>query len=1048
MKTHAFSIYNASAGSGKTFTLVKEYLKILLLSPYSDAYRSILAITFTNKAVNEMKSRVTYHLRQFTKDVPSDKSEILMQTIAVESGLSLIQIKEKAAAIIKTLIHNYAAFDIETIDKFTHKVIRAFAHDLKIPVNFEVTLDTQLLLNQAVDKIISMAGDDHEITKLLVDYTLQKTNEDKSWDITKEITETGSLLLNENHKNELKRFEEITIQDFVDVKSELEKRIASLSDETVQEANKILQLLEDSGIDLASFRGGYFPKHIQSIAASRFNPALKMYFVPTDVGINKNAPDGATIESVLPTVLTILDSIYKRFEKIRFYEAIGKNLIPLSLINLVRKELTFIQEEQNILSISEFNQLINDQIQQQPAPFIYERLGEKHKHFFIDEFQDTSVMQWQNLVPLIDNALAGQDLDGQKGSLLIVGDPKQSIYRWRGGKAEQFIALTKCSNPFSNPDKKLFSLDTNRRSYSQIVHFNNDLFQFLSGKFQDEDYKQLYQNDSFQNTNDKTGGYVSIQFISKENREEDDEDQTVSPHYLHEIRSAIDTVLAKGFAFKDIVILTRNNKNAVLTANYLITENIPVISSESLLLEASSEVQNIIHILRYMNNGYDMEAKAGFLYYLAETTTNSKQRHDFIASGISKNDEALRAWLNDYGIVLNFASLRRKSLYEAVEDIIAGTIKTENRHAYLQYFLDVILEKDIRNQFGISEFLSYWDTKGNTLSIPLPEDNNAIRILTIHKSKGLEFPVVIFPFAEENFSRSPKEKMWLDTNDEAISLPSALVPFTKSVSSYGEQHAKLYFQKREEQLLDAINVLYVALTRAEEQLYIITAVTDLRKDGSYPDNLAAWFREYLTYKGTYNEDCFLYEFGNAQRQSPEKPPGNIPLPVPQRYSETDKKSIKIARRESLMWNTKQQKAIEFGTLVHEILSYIKTANDLDLALIKAVENGLIAAEASEEVRQTVNKILTHPEVASHFAPNLEVFNEKTILRKNHTALKPDRVAVNKKGEAFLLDYKTGEYLDKHKTQVLQYKSVLEELGYSVVKSSLLYIGENSKVLHL
>ena len=429
MQRPSFSIYDASAGSGKTYALVKEYLKIILVAKKNDAYRNILAITFTNKAVHEMKSRIVGSLSEFAKEEPSQKAQDLMNDLVngvrkIDNpeewdeepiGLSIIQIKTKSQQIIKHIIHNYAAFDISTIDKFTHKVIRAFAHDLGLPMTFEVTLDTENLLVEAVDAIIAQAGEDEILTKLLVDFTMEKTDDDKSWDISREILDTGRLVLNENNRNEITHFQDKSISEFVEIKAKLTEACKVLEKESAALAEEALSLIDKNGIDTKSFSGQYFPKHLVSIQEGKFNPKNKTYREFEEVKINKTAKDKAIIENLIPELLQILATIYKAFEKRDFYKAFLKNITPLSLLNTVSNELKKIQEEQNILSITEFNALIHREIQNQPAPFIYERLGERYRHFFIDEFQDTSEMQWQNLIPLIDNATSSE-IDGEKGN--------------------------------------------------------------------------------------------------------------------------------------------------------------------------------------------------------------------------------------------------------------------------------------------------------------------------------------------------------------------------------------------------------------------------------------------------------------------------------------------------------------------------------------------------------------------------------------------------------------------------------------------------------
>jgi ATP-dependent exoDNAse (exonuclease V) beta subunit len=295
MQKHAFSIYDASAGSGKTFNLVKEYLKIILTAKKNDAYRSILAITFTNKAVHEMKSRIVGSLSEFIKDEPSAKAMQLMEVLIKETELDAFQIKAKSQEIIKHIIHNYAAFDISTIDKFTHKVIRTFAHDLDLPMTFEVSLDTENLLTEAVDAIIAEAGTDEMLTKLLIDFTMEKTDDDKSWDISREIMDTGRLILNENNREEIVHFRGKSIPDFMEIKQKLKEACLKTVEDNAKRASEILEILEKNGVDLKSFSRGTFPNHLEGISKKNFNPLNKRYHEFEDIAINKTAKDRAII---------------------------------------------------------------------------------------------------------------------------------------------------------------------------------------------------------------------------------------------------------------------------------------------------------------------------------------------------------------------------------------------------------------------------------------------------------------------------------------------------------------------------------------------------------------------------------------------------------------------------------------------------------------------------------------------------------------------------------------------------------------------------------
>ena len=942
MKTprHSFSIYDASAGSGKTYALVKEYLKIILSASKNDAYRNILAITFTNKAVHEMKSRIVGSLSEFAKElpeIPNQKAQDLMLDLSIDLELSIPQIKTKAQSIIKHIIHNYAAFDISTIDKFTHKVIRAFAHDLNLPVTFEVTLDTENLLTEAVDALIAQAGEDAILTKLLIDFTLEKADDDKSWDISQEIFSTGKLVLNENNREEISQFQDKSIEDFGIIKTKLKNACELLAEESSILAKSIFSIIDQNGIDQKSFSAGHFPNHLTTIQLKKFNNANKKYHEFDDIKILKAAKDRDSIESVIPEFLSILDLVYKNYEKYDFYKAFLKNITPLSLLNTISNEFAKIQKEQNTLSISEFNAIIHSEIQNQPAPFIYERLGERYRHFFIDEFQDTSEMQWQNLIPLIDNALSGE-IEGEKGTLMIVGDPKQSIYRWRGGKAEQFIELSKDKNPFNNPDKKQFTLGTNYRSYSEVVEFNNEFFKFLSNEFTDLDYKDLYKNHSHQKNNEKLGGYVNISFIPKaEAKKEEEELVEKEAQFLAATLATIQKVKSQGFEYQEIVILTRKRKQGIAVANYLTEQGIPLLSSETLLIQSATEVKFIINLLKYLRNPSDSESKALFLHYFSEHHQDQMSVHDFIKTGMEiKQESAFEKWLEQFEIALPFKNIRKKSLYETVEIIVSKFVHLNTNNAYVHYFLDLVLERDVRTQSGISDFLNYWDKNSEKFSIPSPEGKNAVRIMTIHKSKGLEFPVVIMPFAEEDYVKKPKDKLWLDSENDDLGLPKVLIDNTKSVEGFGANAALVFGQKKQEELLDNINVLYVALTRAEEQLYVISQVVESNDQGNYPYNMASFFIKFSENLRVYDANKLAFEFGSSAKKSKEIEPTNSIITIPKIGEIMDPKRIKISQREALMWGTHQQEAIEFGNTIHEILSYINTKNDIDLALTKAL----------------------------------------------------------------------------------------------------------------
>ena len=367
-------------------------------------------------------------------------------------------------------------------------------------------------------------------------------------------------------------------------------------------------------------------------------------------------------------------------------------------------------------------------------------------------------------------------------------------------------------------------------------------------------------------------------------------------------------------------------------------------------------------------------------------------------------------------------------------------------NAYVQYFLDIVLERDVRNQAGTADFLDFWEKSGGKFSIPSPEGNNAVRIMTIHKSKGLEFPVVIMPFAEEDYGKKPKDKLWLDA--EGLDMPKALIDNSSAVEGFGEEAKLVYDQKKQEELLDNINVLYVALTRAEEQLYVISNMNLTNKGEVKKNDMSAFFVNYLIDKGVFDEDILEYSFGNKIKISSETKHVDMSKPINSINETLNPKNIKIAQREALMWGTHQQESIEYGNVIHEILSFVKTKQDVILAVDKAIENGLINLVQKELVLDTIYKIVNHEELALFFAEGNEVLNEQTIIQKEGSIIKPDRMVISENKHVFLLDYKTGVHNSKYLRQLEGYQNAIELMGFSVQKKCLVYISEKVEVVQL
>ena len=1072
MSSPNFLIYDASAGSGKTFTLTKEYLKILFASKSNDAYKKILAITFTNKAVSEMKHRIVSSLMEFSKDAPTDQSIDLLHAIIKEqkieqeglnikpeelildaSELEVAQnaLKIKSKAIIKNIIHNYASFDISTIDKFTHRLIRTFALDLDLPVTFEISLDQQTIVKEAVDRIIAKAGVDDLLTGFLIDFALGKVSDNSSWDFTRELLAISKLIGNENHDEPLDEIKDITLSDFIQIKSEIKENKELIKENISNLATNLLSFITNQPYGLAAFSRQTIPNHINKIIKGDFKELFEYK--------ERNRIETRILKKALPDVEPDIDYIFNQFQEIMtwvgrylLFENIYKNISPLSLLNSIANEIKLIQHEQNILSISEFNKIINSQIQNQPAPYIYERLGDRYKHFFIDEFQDTSEKQWKNVIPLIDNALSGVDEEGKTGSLMLVGDAKQSIYSWRGGKAEQFIDLSKGEeyyNPFSNPNRKIEQLETNHRSYSQIIEFNNDFFKFMSSKFNNDDYKKLYLEKSAQKINKKIGGFVSINFIEdvksiNAEKSEDEEDIEKATLYLEKTIDIIKQCKEQGFNYADIALLTRKKDNGVLLANHLIENGIPIISSETLLLSNSDDVNFIISVLHVLNNFNDAEAKFNALYYIKINCIPVVETHDFISVGLKQKTEIDLEYYIQQNTSLNFSFVNNKKqdLYQVCENIISVFLAHKSNIAYIQYFLDVVIEQEAK-QLGLDDFLSYWDNKKDNLSIPSPENVDAVQIMTVHKSKGLEFPVIIYPFVNDSIIRTKGDTMWINLpTTQKFPLSKSLIDKTSAVVNYNAEIADLYEFTNEKIILDTINVLYVALTRAREQLYVISE-KKYTKDGTLSidkNSITSYFIEYLSSLGENVVDQDTFNFGTPQKVSKIEPITNDNYTIePVNNANLKSSAIKITQKDALMWGSKRGESIEFGNLIHELLSQIENVADVNYVTDQALRKGKLKYNDYDLVKYILNSVVIHPDLCDHFNKSAKVFNERNIINSKYNNIKPDRVTVLN-NQVTLLDYKTGVKHDSHIQQVLDYENALTDMGYDVIKKTLVYIG--------
>lgn len=983
-----------------------------------------MALTFTNKAVAEMKNRILDSLHDFGNPKSDKTTNSLFQELAVELGFSTDELEGKSYLALKLLLHNYNFFEVSTIDKFTHRIVKTFAKDLKISQNFEVELDGEILLEEAIGQLLQNLGQDAHLKKVLIDFSLEKVDADKSWNIVYDLRNIGKLIFNENHYAQLQYLKDKSIQDFESLKGFIARERQAHFLRASDLAQRALDTIYARNFEDMDFNRETLPNHFKKIIAGErstklYNNKLEEGLINGSLLLKRVKKDGTQLfAQLLDTYLEIKKSVHDYL----FFRNAYANVLPLTVLNEISKKVSHIQKEKESLHISEFNKLISKEIGHQPVPYIYERLGERYRNYFIDEFQDTSKMQWNNLVPLIANALETESLNGDKGTLLLVGDTKQSIYRWRGGDPHQFLEINdKSLLPFT-VQPKISALNTNWRSFDTIINFNNAFFTHTAKYFKEPNYQDLYLEQCQQRTNDRKGGYVEIAFAPEAlgNLEE------TALFYCNKVLETINNILDRGFSFKDICILVRKNKEGVLLANHLAEHSIPIVSSEALLLANNTEVQFLISLLRFLDNPSENGYQFDVLEYLFKEEHN---KHDLLVQQLGNLSGFLK-------LEYNYESNHEVTL--PLLDVLERAILTfrlkDKCGAHMFHFLDVAQERGEKSGVGIYEFLGYWDLKKDVLAISAPLNQDAIQIMTIHKSKGLEFPFVIFPFANGTLkSRMREKKLWVPLLEGiGPNFSRVLVNASPELEYHSTISNEIYTNENNLSELDDINVLYVAMTRAIQGLFIVT-----QESGG--ETYGKLFKSYLFDKDLWNTNTSCHTFGDFSENIGEKSK-DIPIDgIPYIYSKPST-AAKLALTSNPFWQKENKKSMEWGNAVHEILSEINSRADVERTLHNSASRGDISVETVGTVRSMLHSIVNHPKLSMYYNEESHVKNEVEILTSGGDLFRPDRLVFHNDGVT-IIDYKTGDHRMEHAQQIKTYASILEELGFVVTHQILVYIGD-------
>ncbi|MCE6989963.1 exodeoxyribonuclease V subunit beta [Dyadobacter sp. CY323] len=1048
-----FKVYSSSAGSGKTYTLTKEYLKLALSSDSETYFRNILAVTFTNAAANEMKDRILLMLRTFSP-LPETHIPPMLRDIVTElypdaledqelfaAGVS--RISARSEVVFKQILHRYSDFSVMTIDKFTQRLISSFTDELGIPFIFETQLDGDLL-DEAVDRLLARIGQEGEdvLTDIVEKYYRESAEEGKSWGtLPMQIREVSGTLLSEQSYLQMKRVENLKMEDWITIRNQMRGFVKEKEALIRKLAANAFELIQSTFLAEKDFfqsgRGiyGYFRDRAEE--KKIWGEPNSYVYKTIGEGVWYGAKSPGLIKDEIERVRTDLENYFHQIENIRssetakvtLYRQLDRHIYSLSLLGEIRKEFDALLKQNNQVHISDFNRKIIEIVTREPVPFIFERLGERYNHILVDEFQDTSKLQFANLLPLIENALAGGFFN------LIVGDAKQSIYRFRGGDMDLILQLAQSQvmqlatvlgdNDFHA--ERLLSLDqflnvnhlkTNRRSFREITDFNNQFFAFIAETVGEEFplIREVYDQNFQQEIPDevKEGGHVEVEFLElNDDSDETSIEENAADGIVRRATELVSELKSQGYNWRDIAILCRKKKEATALANRMKEAGFPLISDDALALSYSRAIHFIISFMKVLHSSDHRLARyeAAYLFHHIIRRQNPAPA-EYEQIRILCEERGLDSFLGyfkKWNISLSSFRMRQLSVFELSEQLMQrfGLFENHFENEYLFRFLDVVLEFGNRKTNHLGDFLTYWENVRHKLSITIPEETDAIRITTIHKSKGLEYPVVIVPYAHWKVTPNAKlDRLWVDleqVDHEELALPgqpdyapkklkSSMVSVIKELENTAV--ADQYQNERTRTLVENLNLLYVAFTRPVQRLYILAKRERRWESGAQINH---WLRDYLNQehvKPTWDDMISKYVISD-----------NASLPG-HAHLKTDaqpfvlKNILSNDRTESLRLRRMADRIFDVQTFeprhdrlqkMKYLLTRLKSVSDLPAALEKLVGEGIFTRRETHEMETWATSLLQEPSLKTLYNDENRVQVNKELLIPGGKLLHIDRV---------------------------------------------------------
>lgn len=1044
---NSYTVINASAGSGKTYALVQRLLMICLRYPnQQQSIRNILALTFTNKAANEMKERILSWLGNFSANNYAENVDLKnIQKAFEEQGLKITidELHLRSKRLLDYILHNYSTLNIGTIDRFNSRLVRSFSYELGLAKNFNLEIEAEPFLIEAVDKMLDQIGENETISNSFMDYVDYSLENNERINLNKNLYDSAKEFVKDIHYEHLKNNNSFDDANYENIKNTLRKEIVLNKKKSAEITAASIELFKSRNIEIEDFAqgkngiGGFFTKVIDFYQQKR--PGFPFPTTLEESVIN-NYRKGASSKAKHKEadIMEILDQLLEnRMQLILLYietqkkEKVLSALLPLKVNKDIQDELKKIEEENDLVLLSKFNILINENLKNEPSAFIYEKVGSQFQHYFFDEFQDTSELQWQNFVPLRDHSVSTEYT-----SFTLVGDPKQSIYRFRGGESKLMLDIIN-KKEFSPKEADLLVLKDNWRSARNIVRFNNELYQFHSLELEEE-HRNIFGIDAEQNPKSQIDGRVKVNLIENLTNEEFYDDTS------ERMRKDIQECLDNGFKFSDITILCRGNfdifsysqKLGNLKVNYHGEEtNVKTISDKGLTLELSNTLKAVIEFLRWEINPKNKPCLIMMMYHL--NTLGKIHMPDFTLGmkeilDIEGHEEIIQFIQEKYSLQLKQDNFPRFNLYNFIEYYI-NEFSVENKETdFLLNFLEMLFNFTQNAGASTKEFLKYWDEEASSYTIQASENIDAIQIMTIHKSKGLEFPIVFIPMMNKN--RDSEFTNWFDTHENDALKSVNINQFSKNLEAYDEEIQKFNSKNAYKNLIDRLCLQYVATTRPVEQLFFY-----LQKANKTSNNLE--ILEFIQARNMEQSDEFdLYEVNpemlkkHSKTKSSSFRTQNI-----QNLKNVNEKStsIKIATP-SKNYQVRNEK-VRIGLFVHELLSKINTEKDIHKVLDGYALEGRITIEERDDIQAQLQEIVKT--YAEFFDEKWEVINEKDIMISQNgesRISRPDRILKSEEGY-IIVDFKTGEQKSKDERQVEGYKNILESLGKKVLKTQIIYL---------